>query len=70
MKQMLLNMLADVHSHNTTPNKYTLMLRYVEERLDKSFNQYNTELQQSLSLLTSKHEKSLLKRMKKLDERT
>ena len=42
-----------------------LMQQYVAERLNKSYNQYSKELQQTLDFLTRKHEKSLLKRMTK-----
>lgn len=50
-------------------DKNTLMEKYVSERLNKSFNQYDKELQQSIEFLTRKHEKSLIKRMKKLNDR-
>ena len=51
-------------------DKETLMSNYVTERLDKSFNQYDKELQQSILFLTRKHEKSLIKRMKKLNDKS
>ena len=52
---------------NYKRDKRSLMSEYVSERLDKSFNQYDKELQQSIQLLTQKHVKSLIKRMKHID---
>ena len=66
MKQKLFNILYDLSQHHRNPAD--LMQVFVSERLSKSFDQYNKELQQSLSFLTSKHEKSILKRMRKLDD--
>lgn len=65
MKQLLNNMLKELSEYKRDPEK--LMPEYVSERLNKSFNQYDKELQQSIDYLTRKHEKSLIKRMKKLN---
>lgn len=65
MKKLLINMLAELSEYKRDKNE--LMAQYVSERLDKSFNQYDKELQHSIEYLTNKHEKSLIKRMKKLD---
>ena len=65
MKAKLYHMLDEIQNYKRDKN--TLMPQYVTERLDKSFNQYDKELQQSIQFLTRKHEKSLIKRMKKLD---
>lgn len=62
MKDRLFRMLDDLKQYKRDKN--TLMQQYVIYRLDKSFNQYDQELQQSLQFLTRKHEKSLIKRMK------
>lgn len=62
MKDTLFRMLNNLQQYKRDKN--TLMQYYVTERLDKSFNQYDKELQQSLLFLTRKHEKSLIKRMK------
>lgn len=62
MKDILFRMLSNLQQYKRDKN--TLMQYYVTERLDKSFNQYDKELQQSLQFLTRKHEKSLIKRMK------
>lgn len=62
MKDRLFRMLDDLKQYKRDKN--TLMQQYVMNRLDKSFNQYDQELQQSLQFLTRKHEKSLIKRMK------
>ena len=67
MKTMLLNMLDTLSYYKH--DKPVLMEKYISERLDKSFNQYDKELQQSIQFLTRKHEKSLIKRMKKLDDK-
>lgn len=53
---------------NYKHDKTELMRFYIEARLTKSFNLYSKELQQSVLFLTRKHEKSLVKRMKKLDD--
>ena len=62
MKDTLFRMLSNLQQYKRDKN--TLMQYYVTERLDKSFNLYDKELQQSLQFLTRKHEKSLIKRMK------
>lgn len=59
-------MLSELDSYRHS--KQTLMKMYVSDRLEKSFNEYNKELQQSISYLTQKHEKSLIKRMRKINE--
>ena len=51
------------HKHD----KATMMQMCMEQRLSKSFDLYNKELQQSILFLTRKHEKSLLKRLNKID---
>ena len=67
MRDLLFTMLHELNNYKR--DKDTLMLEYVSERLNKSFNQYDKELQQSILFLTRKHEKSLIKRMKKLDDK-
>lgn len=66
MIPLLLRMLNVLQQHKY--NKEELIMQFVNERLDKSFNQYNKELQQSIEFLTKKHEKSLVKRIKNLDD--
>ena len=66
MTGLLFSMLETVSKYKR--DKSTLMPQYVAERLDKSFNQYDKELQQSIQYLTRKHEKSLIKRMKLKNE--
>ena len=56
-------MLSDLSTYKER-DKHELLQTYVIERLDKSYNLYNKELQHSLLYLASKHEKSLIKRMK------
>lgn len=63
MKTILFRMLDTLKDYKHS--REDLMPMYVERRLQKSFNQYDKELQQSLAFLTRKHEKSLLKRMTK-----
>lgn len=67
MKQKLISMLETLQLYKRDKN--TLMSQYITERLDKSFASYDKELQQSIEFLTRKHEKSLVKRMKKLDDK-
>ena len=65
MINLLKSMLNELSEYKR--DKQTLMSQYVSDRLDKSFSQYDKELQHSIEYLTNKHEKSLIKRMKKLD---
>ena len=67
MKQIIFNMLDEIQSYKR--DKHSLMSIYVNERLDKSFNLYDKELHDSIQFLTTKHEKSLIKRIKKLDDK-
>lgn len=67
MKQTLFFMLQELQEYKR--DKSVLMPKYVEERLNKSFQTYDKELQQSIQFLTRKHEKSIIKRMKKLDDK-
>ena len=64
MKQVLLDNLKILQGYKHS--KEELMLRYVSERLNKSYETYQKELSQGLSFLEQKHEKSLLKRLNKL----
>lgn len=66
MKEQLITMLKTLENYRR--DKSTLMIAYIADRLDKSFNEYDKELKQSIAFLTIKHEKSLLKRMKHLDK--
>ena len=68
MKQKLFYMLNDLKEYKQ--DKSTLMQTYVSERLDKSFAVYEEELQKSILFLKRKHEKSLIKRIKKLDDKS
>lgn len=61
----IISELSEYHNDKTT-----LMKRYVIERLDKSFNEYNKELNQAVEFLSKKHEKSIIKRMKKLNDKS
>lgn len=51
-------------------DRKTLLETRIQERLDKSFSTYNKELQQSILFLTRKHEKSIMKRLTKLNDKT
>lgn len=66
MKEQLLTMLRDLENYKR--DKSTLMTMYVSQRLEKSFNEYDKELKQSIDFLSVKHEKSILKRMKNIDK--
>lgn len=67
MKHILLNMLSVLSNHKH--DKQFLMTMYVSERLDKSFDVYNKEIQHSLEFLNRKHEKSIIKRLNKLNDK-
>ena len=62
MKTHLLSMLDLLSQYKH--DRSTLMQTYIIERLELSYNTYDKELQQSIDFLTTKHEKSLVKRMK------
>lgn len=68
MKHKFISMLETLSFYHRDKDK--LMQNYIEERLTKSFSLYDKELQQSLQILTTKHEKSILKRMAKLDAKS
>lgn len=65
MIECLTSMLNELQDYKKS--KVELMPMYIEARLSKSFEQYSHELQQSILVLTRKHEKSILKRLEKLD---
>lgn len=67
MKQILFTMLEELQEFKRS--KDDLLPMYVEERLNKSFSVYDKELQQSIQFLTRKHEKSIIKRIRKLDDK-
>lgn len=66
MKEQLVTMLRGLENYKR--DKSTLMTMYVSQRLEKSFNEYDKELKQSIDFLSVKHEKSILKRMKNIDK--
>lgn len=57
--------LADLAKHKNN-DKEDLMLQFINERLDKSFNSYQEELQQGLDYLKRRNELNVLRRMNKL----
>lgn len=65
MTNRLNNMLEQLSKYHKETE--TLMQTYVSERLDKAFAVYDKELQQSIQILTRKHEKSIVKRMRSMD---
>ena len=65
MRYIITSMLQDLQEYKN--DRSLLMQKYIEQRLDKSFNLYTKELSQSIEILTSKHEKSLIKRMSKIN---
>lgn len=68
MRQRITTMLTELQQYKS-PDKL-LMQQLIQKRLDKSFDLYYAELEKSLQLLSKKHEKSLLKRINKLDDKT
>ena len=57
--------LADLAKHKNTDTE-DLMLHFINERLDKSFNSYQEELQRGLDYLKRRNELNVLRRMNKL----
>ena len=68
MKSTLIEMLKTIEGYKHS--KSELMPVYITERLNKSFESYRKELQQSILFLTRKHEKSILKRLNKIHVKT
>ena len=68
MKNRLLDMIKVLEQYKH--DRKDIMFVYVSERLEKSFNEYTKELKQSVQYLTLKHEKSLVKRIKKIDDKS
>lgn len=65
MKTVIHNMLNILQEYKSDSKDQ--METLIQERLTKSFNEYDKELQQSILFLTRKHEKSLMKRLKKVE---
>lgn len=65
MRDTLISMLQELQ-HYKQQDRSILMEQLIVTRLNKSFAQYDKELQQGLSMLTRKHEKSILKRLNKI----
>lgn len=59
--EVLNNMLSEQKNYNG--NKTDLMLFYIEERLEKSFNVYQEELNKSFKYLASRQELGIMKRL-------
>lgn len=58
-------MLSDLSTHTET-NQSKLFSRYVRERLEKSYEIYDKELQSSLDYLKRRNELNTIKRLNKL----
>ena len=67
MKQTILCMLETLQQYKH--EKSNLMYDYISKRLTKSFDLYAHELTHSLVFLTHKHEKSILKRLNKINDK-
>ena len=68
MKQTINSMIETLQQYKH--EKSNLMYDYISERLNKSFNLYAHELTNSLVFLTHKHEKSILKRLNRIDDKS
>lgn len=68
MKHVLFDILNSLSKYNNS-NKENLMRTYIESRLFESFNVYQKELENSIQFLSRKHEKSVIKRISKLDDK-
>lgn len=64
MKSICLNCLVELQKYKNSDKEY-LMRKYIQDRLNKSFDVYQEELEHSIEFLTKKHEKSVLKRITK-----
>lgn len=67
MINLIQNMISELQDYKH--DKSVLMQTYISDRLNSSFDTYSKELQQSILFLTQKHEKSLLKRLNKIDNK-
>lgn len=67
MKLKILSILEDLSHCNRS--KAEIMQECVQERLTQSFSVYSHDLENSINFLTRRHEKSLLKRLNKLDDK-
>lgn len=67
MKNELMCMLEELQHYKR--DKTDLMQFYIAERLNKSFDLYCKELQYSKMFLERKHEKSIIKRLNKLNDK-
>lgn len=62
---MLLRMLSDLQCHKGH-SREELMATMVNDRLNKSFESYNKELEQSLTYLAKKNELRMIRKLNKL----
>lgn len=67
MTRVLYSILNDLSLYKDG-DKSEILKRRVQERLEKSYQIYYQEVEQSINFLKFKHEKSLIKRMNKMDE--
>lgn len=67
MKTMIFDMLQLLDNYKHP--KEDLMQTYITQRLDKSYSLYEQELAHSILYLENKHEKSIIKRLKSIDEK-
>lgn len=57
--------LEDLSKHKNT-NKEDLFLQYVNERLNKSFESYQEELQQSIEYLQRRNELNVIRKLNRM----
>ena len=67
MRSKILNMLSMLQEYRRPKDQ--LMQQYIVNRLEKSYAQYDKELTYSKLYLQTKHEKSILKRLTKLNDK-
>ena len=63
LEETLFNMLYQLEKHKGT-DREELLLVYVNERLNKSFNTYQEELDSGLDYLKRRNEVNVMKRLK------
>ena len=68
MTNTLLLMLKDLQRYKGT-SKGDLLYKYIRDRLDKSYNTYISELDNSAKYLERRTEKNVLKKMNNYDKK-
>lgn len=65
LEQLCIHLLKDLKEYNHT-NKEDLLLKYINERLDKSFETYQEELQTGFEYLKRRNELNVIRKLNRL----